>query len=130
MSPRSGGKFTRLDAENEMLFAIRAAGLPEPETQYRYAPPRLFRADFAWPDHRLLLEVQGGVFNRRAHGSVSGVLRDIERLNVATLAGWRLLRVTPDDVRSGEALDLIERALRAPLSAAAPATPAPAPSGE
>ena len=119
-----------LDAEGEMLFAIRAAGLPEPETQYYYAPPRRLRADFAWPDYRLLLEVQGGVFNRRAHGSVSGVLRDIERLNVATEAGWWMLRVTPDDVRSGEALDLVERVLRGQSSAAAPATPAPARSGD
>lgn len=100
------------DAEDLLAFQIKAAKLPEPARQYYYAPPRKLRADFAWPDARLLVEVQGGIWGRRAHGSISGVLADIDRLNAATLAGWRLLRVTPDMVvEDGRALALIERAL-------------------
>lgn len=109
-----GGRLS--DAEDLLAFQIKAAKLPEPVRQYRYAPPRRFRADFAWllpPPFSLLVEVQGGIYTRRAHGSITGVLADIDRLNAATLADWRLLRVTPDQVRSGEALQLIERALRA-----------------
>ena len=86
-----------------------------------------FRADFAWPDHRLLLEVQGGIYTRRAHGSVKGVLADIDRLNEATLHGWRLLRVTPHHVQDGTALELLEHALavrQEPGSCAKPACPA------
>ena len=36
---------------------------------------------------------------------------DNERLNQAMLHGWRLLRFTPDDVDSGEAVAVIEQAL-------------------
>ena len=98
-------------AEDTLAFQLRAAGI-EFVQQYTYAPPRKFRADFSFPYARLLAEVQGGVYSRKAHGSITGVLADIERLNVATLAGWRLLRFTPQAVKSGEALQLIERALK------------------
>ena len=97
-------------AEDLLAFQLRAAGI-EFEREYFYARPRKFRADFSFPEARLLAEIQGGVHSRRAHGSITGVLADIERLNIATLAGWRLLRFTPQAVKSGEALQMIERAL-------------------
>ena len=98
--------------EDELAFQILATKLPKPERQYRYAPPRKFAADFAWPAQRLLVEVQGGIWTRQAHGSIKGVLADIDRLNAATMAGWRLLRFTPDMVKSGAARMMIEDALR------------------
>ena len=101
-----------VDAEDLLAFQIKAAGLPEPVRQHYYAPPRKLRADFAWlRAPGLLVEVQGGIFNRRAHGSVTGVLADIDRLNAATAAGWRVLRFTPEMVRDGSALTLIEAVL-------------------
>jgi hypothetical protein len=106
-------RFTIEDPEDLLAFQIKAAGLPDPVRQYHYAPPRKLRADFAWPsppDLSLLVEVQGGIWGRKAHGSVTGILADIDRLNAATMAGWRLLRVTPDMVKDGRALALITRA--------------------
>ena len=105
-------------AEDLLAWQIKAAGLPEPVRQYYYAKPaRRLRADFAWllpPPMGMLLEVQGGIFLRRggAHGSITGILADIDRLNTAMLYGWRLFRVTPQMIESGEALQLIERALQ------------------
>lgn len=104
------GTGTLSAAEDLLAFQLRAAGI-EFIREYFYARPRKFRADFAFPAARLLAEIQGGVHSRRAHGSIKGVLADIERLNIATLAGWRLLRFIPQAVKSGEALQLIERAL-------------------
>ena len=97
-------------AEDLLAFHLRAAGI-EFVQQHAYAPPRKFRADFAFPYARLLVEVQGGVYSKNAHGSITGILADIDRLNTATLAGFRLLRFTPQAVKSGEALQLIERVL-------------------
>lgn len=99
------------DAEDLLAFQIKAAGLPAPERQYHYARPRKLRADFAWPEHRLLVEVHGGIWARQAHGSIVGILADIDRLNEATMHSWRVLWVTPDTVKDGSALALIERAL-------------------
>jgi len=85
--------------------------IPTPERQFQYAKGRKLRADFAWPDHRLLLEVQGGIYSKQAHGSITGILADIDRSNAAVLNGWRMLRVTPEMVRSGQALELIRAAM-------------------
>ena len=109
----------RRDAEDELASALGLAGDPFVgfERQYAYVPGRKFRADFAWPASRLLVEIQGGVFTGQAHGSVKGVLADIERLNLATLNGWRLLRFTTacaDRAEVGETLDVIEKALTNP----------------
>ena len=87
--------------------------------EFAYAWPRRFRADlrivhpkraFAWAN--LIVEIQGGIYTKQAHGSISGILKDNERLNEATIHGWRVIRVTPEQVENGEALTLIERALR------------------
>ena len=100
------------DAEDLLAFQLRAVGI-EFVRQYQYAPPRKLKADFAFLRPRgLLCEIQGGVYNRKAHGSITGILADIDRLNAATLAHWALVRVTPDMVKSGAALRLIEEVLR------------------
>ena len=89
------------------------------QAPYRFE--RRFLADFMiWPHQPppnqrpplpILLEVQGGIYSRQAHGSISGILKDNERLNEATIAGYRMMRVTPDQVKSGEAKATIARAL-------------------
>lgn len=106
------------DAEDELAQNLTLAGgaLAEYERQFAYVPGRKFAADFAWPAHRLLLEVQGGVFTGGAHGSITGIKRDIDRLNIATLNGWRLLRILPDATKQdeiAETLEMVERALEA-----------------
>jgi very-short-patch-repair endonuclease len=50
-------------------------GLPDPLFQHEWSPSTKHIADFAWPDYRVLVEMDGGVFTRQAHGSVSGILR-------------------------------------------------------
>ena len=47
------------ELEELLAFQMRAAGLPEPEREYRFHEKRRYRADFAWPDHRLLVEGEG-----------------------------------------------------------------------
>ena len=101
-----------MNAEDLLAFQLTAVGI-EFARQYLYVPGRKFRADFAHLPTRLLVHVDGGIFSRQAHGSVSGILADIERLNLGTLNGWRALRVTPQMVSSGEAYTLVERAIAA-----------------
>lgn len=107
---------TRRDSEDALLAALLLAGPPldTVQPQFAYVPGRRFRADFAWPEHRLLVEVQGGVYTGQAHGSISGVLADIERGNLATLGGWRVLRFATardQDTWVAECLATIEQAL-------------------
>jgi len=80
----------------------KEAGWEPPVKEYRYVPNRKFRADYAWESRKVLLEIQGGIFNRKAHGSITGLLADLERGNHASANGWYLFRLTPDQVRKGE----------------------------
>ena len=74
--------------------------------QYQFAPPRRFRADFAFIDQRLLVEVDGQVHNIKAKHAIQ-----CERDCIAAAHGWRVARVTPVMVRDGSALPLIQAAL-------------------
>ena len=97
--------------EDTLLAQIRMVGLPEPVTQYRAIPKRRFAFDFAWPDHGLLLEVQGGIWNAGKHGRGWGILKDQEKLNLATLAGFRVLQVSTNHIQSGQAIQWLRAAL-------------------
>ena len=122
---------TKRDAEEELDAALTLAGpvFAGYERQFGYIHGRKFRADFAWPAARLLVEVQGGAWSGQAHGSITGVLADIERLNIAMLNGWRVLRFATGktwerpyrtvrmDEWVAEVLSTIERALAAPAEA-------------
>jgi len=104
------------DAEETLATALLLCGSPlaDFERQYHYVPGRKFAADFGWATQRLLVELQGGIFQGVSHGAVSGMLRDIERLNLATLHGWRLLRFVPSQIADdqiGETIELIEQVL-------------------
>src|SRR5579872_1223858 len=85
------------------------AGLPKPEHEYRFAPPRRWRFDFAWPEDLLAVEIEGGIWNRGRHVRPRGYEKDCEKYNAAALAGWRVFRVTTPMLRDGRALALFQQ---------------------
>ena len=95
-----------------LLAQVQGDGLPEPQREWRVVPERRWRFDFAWPVHRVALEIEGGVFTRGRHVRGAGFLADMEKYNAAALAGWKVLRVTPQQVKDGTALKLIGQAIR------------------
>lgn len=105
---------TQSALESQLSFQIRCVGLPEPVMQYRLTESkRRYAWDFAWPVERLLVDVQGAIWvDHKGHNSGTGVTRDCTKLNLATLAGYRCLLVTGNQIDSGEALQWIERALK------------------
>jgi very-short-patch-repair endonuclease len=100
------------DAEEALYFQLKAAGLPEPVREYRFHPVRRWRSDFGFPDHRLLIEVEGGAYSQGRHTRGKGFEGDCEKYNTAQILGWTVLRYTPGMIERGEALADIERALR------------------
>lgn len=95
------GKLHVVDHWPALRVVLLAWGLPMPEREFRWNPDRKYRADFAWPDHNLILEVQGGAWVTGGHNRPAGYLRDLERHNAATILGWRVLYCTPEQVRKG-----------------------------
>ncbi len=98
--------------EDLLCLQLVGLGLPEPVREYRFCLERRYRADFAWPEHRLLVEVEGGVYIRGRHVTPSGYEGDVEKYNLAQELGWRVLRFTGHMVRDGSAVLTIERVLR------------------
>lgn len=86
-------------------------GVPAPEAEYRFAPPRRWRFDWAWPDALIAVEQEGGVWVQGRHTRGSGFVKDIEKYNHAAAAGWRVLRATPKQIDSGEVFPLLRKAL-------------------
>lgn len=102
-----------MTAVDTLIFQLRAANLPEPEREWRFHPTRRWRLDLAFPNRRLAVECEGGVWSGGRHTRPSGYLGDLEKYNTLSVLGWRLIRVTPQMIEDGEALALVERALGA-----------------
>lgn len=98
----------------EAAFAaqIAHAGLPAPAREHRFALPRRFAFDFAWPLHLVAVELDGGSWSGGRHTRGSGFERDTEKRNLAQLLGWMVLHFTATTVRSGDALRFTTAALR------------------
>lgn len=65
------------------------------QAEYRFHPPRLFRFDFAWPDKKVAVEIEGGIYMAKGgHTNVKGFNANCEKHNLATLDGWRFFRFT------------------------------------
>jgi very-short-patch-repair endonuclease len=91
---------------------IRSMGLPAPVAEHRFAPPRRWRVDFAFPEHKLAIEIEGGYAIQGHHVRVRGFLRDIEKYNTLALHGYALLRFTPRQIQQGEAYKTIKEWFR------------------
>jgi very-short-patch-repair endonuclease len=90
----------------EETFALhcRAYNL-SPEREVQFDPKRKWRFDFAWPDRKLAVEVEGGTsFGRSRHSKGEGFERDINKYNRASRMGWMILRFTTAMVIRGEAI--------------------------
>jgi len=79
--------FTRSEAERRMRWMTKAAGLPQPICN---APLQGYSVDFLWPDHRLVIEVDGFQF----HGHRSAFERDRRKDQALTAAGYTVMRIT------------------------------------
>ncbi len=76
------------------INAAKLAGLPEPTLEHRFAPPRQWRFDLAWPELKLAVECEGGIWTGGRHTRGKGFEDDCVKYNAAALLGWTLLRFT------------------------------------
>lgn len=86
-------------------------GIPRPVAEHRFAPPRRWRFDFAWPDYMIALEVEGGAWIQGRHTRGSGFVKDLEKYREAACLGWRVLRCTPSELFTERIARDVKRAL-------------------
>lgn len=100
------------DYKAQFLDQLQVASLPAPEMEVRFHPVRKWRFDFAWPDRKVAVEYQGGVFyGGIGHNGIKGVKRDCLKFSSAVALGWRLFLINADMVRDGTAFSFLQDAL-------------------
>lgn len=82
--------------EKEFALIAKAFKLPPYVTEFRFHSVRKFRFDVSWPDKKVAVELDGGVFGGRSrHTSGVGFTNDCTKLNLAIQEGcWLVLRYT------------------------------------
>lgn len=68
------------------LYRLLKPAFPMPERQYQL---RVWTIDFAFPDHKILIEIEGV-----SHRLPPRYYNDIWKYNTLSLEGWTLLRIT------------------------------------
>lgn len=101
---------SKLSSEIFLKLIKKATGLT-PLREFKFHPTRRWRADFAFTDHKLLVEVEGGIWGYGRHNRASGFLKDMEKYNNAALLGYRILRFTPSNLCDKESINLIKTTL-------------------
>jgi hypothetical protein len=93
---RLDASLTESRGERRFLLLCVDAGLPRPVLQHpvEHAPGRWHDVDFAWPDRRLAIEVDGA----EVHGTRAAARRDRRLDREIRDAGWRVERFMGDDV--------------------------------
>jgi predicted transcriptional regulator of viral defense system len=88
-----GSTPTENEFEDRFLALTRSLGLPDPTPQFYIDPgdgEPLIRADFAWPDRKIVVETDG----RKTHGTRQSFESDRRRDQRLTAAGWTVIRTT------------------------------------
>ncbi len=99
---------------NAVVEQCQQIRLPPPVREYRIPGDRKYLFDLAWPEALLLVECQGGTWQkqRTGHSTGTGIERDADKLNYASVRGWRVLHVTTAMIESGKAIHYIRLAIR------------------
>jgi very-short-patch-repair endonuclease len=93
---------------DSLFIFLSALNIPLPESEYAFHPTRKWRFDYAWVDEKVAMEVEGGAWIKGRHNRGRGFINDMEKYNSATILGWRVLRVTPEQVANGYAAKLVK----------------------
>lgn len=107
--------------EDRLLSRMIAHGIQAPKREYKFigvlfgsgraaqkqikqAGLKNWRFDFAWPDRKIAVEVEGGTWVKGRHVQPKGYADDCDKYNHATMLGWSVYRFTSDMVSSGRAI--------------------------
>ena len=78
------------------LWRIIASDYLHPQEEYPFSKPlgRRHRFDFAFPEQKLAVEIEGNAWHVKGGGSHMQDT-DLEKYNLAALLGWRVVRFSP-----------------------------------
>ncbi len=82
--------------------------------EFFFSVDRLYRFDYAIPEFKIGIEINGGVWAKghSGHSSGKGIMRDYEKSNLAQSLGWKVLTMVPSQIKNYEALQLLINLLK------------------
>lgn len=78
--------------QQAFLAAWRTHGLPDPTPEYRFHKTRKWRFDYAWPQLKVAVEINGGSFVQGRHNRGAALISEYDKLNEAQRLGWVVLQ--------------------------------------
>lgn len=101
------------DATDPFIIGLKILGYPIPVKEHKFHPTRKWRFDYAWINSRVALEVEGGVWmskhgGKSRHFTGTGAIADMQKYNNAAMLGWRILRVTPEQLNTKATKDMLK----------------------
>ena len=99
------------DSELYFLINCNVYGLPKPDKEIKFLDTRRFRFDYGFRAQKVAVEVEGGVWIQGRHTRGAGYVKDMEKYNLATLEGWKVLRFTPQQLKKAETYLMIKKLL-------------------
>jgi hypothetical protein len=105
---------------------LRMSGVRMPVREYRFAAETVgtgpgvrarllmqglkdWRFDFAWPDLKFAVEIEGVTPSGGRHQRIYGFLEDISKYHAGLDLGWTIYRTSGVLIVQGKALNLIEK---------------------
>lgn len=101
-----------MSTRDGVAFEVRCRieSLPIPVREFRFHATRRWRFDYAWPEYRVALEVEGGMFAQGHHVRPRGIRRDLAKYNAAAVDGWIVLRCVPETLGAPSTLAFLQQA--------------------
>lgn len=81
--------------------------------EWPFHPTRKWRFDYACPELKIAIEVDGGIFTGGRHSGGVGQLKDFEKMNNAASRQWLVFHTTPEDMHDLEFRKLVLEAIKA-----------------
>lgn len=96
--------------QHEIFFSVLASlNISQPQVEYMFHPTRKWRMDYAWPEQKIALEVEGGIFIQGRHSRGAGMKADFEKYNEAAVMGWRIIKCTPSDLCKSKTILMLKQ---------------------
>lgn len=95
-----------------MIAAILAQQHPGMVREFAFHTERKWRFDYAWPERKIALEIEGGTWSAGRHTRGKGYENDCIKYSTAAILGWKVIRVTTGMVKDGRAYWLLNEAMK------------------
>ena len=80
--------------------------------EHKFHDKRKWRFDYCNLESKTAIEIEGGAWTNGRHTRGKGFIGDMEKYNMAIVAGWVVLRFTPGQMNESKTFELIKTVIK------------------